>query len=94
MFQIIFYLKLFPKPLACCRVWLNISYFLMSLSETDLELKQGVRNGLAETMSDNVQNTPSRKLHRLLEVSLGDLRHKILIIIHIHSCSLKIVKDK
>ena len=34
------YLKLFPKPLACCRVWLNISYFLMSLSETDLQYKK------------------------------------------------------
>ena len=32
-----FYLKLLPKPLAYCSVRLNISYFLMSLSDTDLE---------------------------------------------------------
>jgi hypothetical protein len=30
------YLKLPPNPLLCCRVWANISYFLMSLSLTDL----------------------------------------------------------
>ena len=35
--QLISYLKLLPNPLACCRVWENISYFLMSLSDTDLE---------------------------------------------------------
>ena len=26
----------FPKPLLCCKVWENISYFLTSLSDTDL----------------------------------------------------------
>jgi len=30
------YLKLVPKPLDCCRVWANISYFRISLSDTDL----------------------------------------------------------
>lgn len=29
------HLKLLPKPRLCCRVWANISYFLMSLSLTE-----------------------------------------------------------
>lgn len=29
------YLKLPPNPLLCCKVWANISYFLMSLSLTE-----------------------------------------------------------
>ena len=34
-FKEISYLKFPPNPLLCCRVWANISYFLMSLSLTE-----------------------------------------------------------
>ena len=75
------YLKLLPKPRLCWRVCENISYFLMSLSDTDLILTY------FQTFYARYSHKcrlPPGELHSLLEVRLGDLWHQVLLVIHVH----------
>ena len=69
---------------------------LENAPELERELLEGQRfrllsELLTEPKEKRTLALPSRKLHGLLEVPLGDLRHEVLVIIHIHSCALKMI---